>query len=153
MINDFFSDYSFWAWLILGLILVGLETITPGIFLLWIGIAAIVTGILDSLFHFSWPISLLVFAVSSIITVFLARYLDDIQKEKNIAFKSLNQGASQFIGQTFYLSEGIVNGAGRIQIKDSSWPVESSEALIKGAHVRVTAVADNGITLLVSSVS
>ena len=36
-----------WAWIILGLALIGLELLAPGVFLLWLGLAAIATGLID----------------------------------------------------------------------------------------------------------
>ena len=33
-----------WGWVILGLVLIGGEVLAPGIFLLWLGLAALLTG-------------------------------------------------------------------------------------------------------------
>src|ERR671917_2618942 len=45
---------GFWIWIILGLLLVGAETLAPGIFLLWFGLAAMLTGLADAWFGLSW---------------------------------------------------------------------------------------------------
>jgi membrane protein implicated in regulation of membrane protease activity len=34
-----------WAWMLLGLVLLGLEVVVPGTFMLWFAIAAILTGV------------------------------------------------------------------------------------------------------------
>ena len=39
-----------WAWLTLGLVLAALEMLVPGIYLMWIAIAALITGVLTYLF-------------------------------------------------------------------------------------------------------
>ncbi len=41
-----------WIWLALGLVLLGIETMAPGLFIFWIGLAAIATGL------FVWPLPL-----------------------------------------------------------------------------------------------
>ena len=43
---DYFSTLLFWHWWVLGLVLVVIEMIAPGFFLLWIGLAAGVTGLI-----------------------------------------------------------------------------------------------------------
>ena len=35
-----------WVWLTLGLVLAGLEMLLPGVYLIWLAVAAIVTGVL-----------------------------------------------------------------------------------------------------------
>lgn len=46
--------FGFWSWVVLGLILFGLEIIVLGIVFLWFGILVIVVGIVVLLFGFSW---------------------------------------------------------------------------------------------------
>lgn len=44
--EDYFSTLLFWHWWVLGLVLVVIEMVAPGFFLLWIGLAAGVTGLI-----------------------------------------------------------------------------------------------------------
>ena len=46
MIERIVMELGPWNWMALGLVLLGLEIVVPGIFLLWIGIAAIIVGTL-----------------------------------------------------------------------------------------------------------
>ena len=70
----------FWHWLILGVGLVVLEALLPGVYLLWFGVAAIVTGLLTLpglltavLPEPSWQLQVGVFAVLCFISVVVGR--------------------------------------------------------------------------------
>jgi len=44
--SDYFTTLLFWHWWVLALVLVIVEMVAPGFFLLWIGLAAGVTGLI-----------------------------------------------------------------------------------------------------------
>ena len=54
---DWLTTWSVWHWLVLGFVLLIAETLVPGVFLLWWGLAAIVTAgvmaLVPSLSNFS----------------------------------------------------------------------------------------------------
>ena len=54
MIATWITSLGAWAWIILGVLLIGLELTAPGIFFLWLGLAALVTGLVDGLIGLSW---------------------------------------------------------------------------------------------------
>ena len=60
MLERIFSELGPWNWMVLGLVLLALESSLPGFFLLWIGIAALLTGALSLLF---WDATFWVWAV------------------------------------------------------------------------------------------
>ena len=39
------ADNAGWAWLIFGLVLLGVELVVPGVFMVWLGGAALLTGL------------------------------------------------------------------------------------------------------------
>ena len=43
----FVAQYGLWSWVVGGLVLLALELVVPGGIFLWLGIAAVVTGILS----------------------------------------------------------------------------------------------------------
>ena len=143
----FSSDYSYWTWLILGLILAGLELIAPGIFIIWIAISAIFTGLLDFFFGFSWQTAFVVFSILSVISVFTGRYIDNLKRKAG----DPSEGTERFIGQIFSLTESIQDGYGRIRIGDSSWRVKSTETIVKGTQVRIIGLSPDKTVLLVES--
>ena len=42
MIDSIVADLGPWNWIVLGFVLVVMEMVAPGVFLLWIGIAALI---------------------------------------------------------------------------------------------------------------
>ena len=54
MIAYFVDNLGPWSWIILGLVLMGLELVAPGAFLVWLGLAAVLTGLIDWAFGLSW---------------------------------------------------------------------------------------------------
>jgi len=59
---EMFSTLGTWNWLIFGFILMALELAAPGVFLFWLGLAALVVGLLSFVFTPSWQAQLLMFA-------------------------------------------------------------------------------------------
>lgn len=134
-----------WNWMILAAVLFVLELLSPGIFLMWFGVAAAVTGLIVFRYDVSWQWQLVWFCGLSLASVLLAaKYLrkHPLESERPL----LNERAVQLIGQSFELVDPIVNGRGSIHIGDSIWRVQGPE-LPKGA--RITVVGADGTLLKV----
>lgn len=138
-----------WAWIVLGLLLMGAELLAPGIYLLWIGVAAIVTGTVDSMLGLSWQASTLLFALLCIANVIGARQMigGSTTSESDAPF--LNRRADELVGKVFTLDEPITGGQGRVHVGDSVWRVTGEDRLA-GAKVKVVRV--DGATLVVEGV-
>ena len=61
--TEMFSTLGTWNWLIFGFLLMALELIAPGVFLFWLGVAALLAGLVSFALHPSWQAQLLMFAV------------------------------------------------------------------------------------------
>ena len=72
---EMFSTLGTWNWLVFGIILMALEIAVPGVFLFWLGLAALLVGLLSFVIHPSWEIQLLMFAVFAVAAVPLWRRL------------------------------------------------------------------------------
>src|SRR3990170_5734186 len=134
-----------WNWMILAAILFVLELLAPGIFLMWFGLAAAVTGLIVFRYDVAWQWQLIWFCGLSLASVLVAaKYLrkHPLESERPL----LNERAAQLIGQTFDLLDPIVNGRGSVKIGDSIWRVEGPD-LPKGA--RITVVGADGTLLKV----
>ena len=127
----------FWHWWTLGAALLILELIVPGMFFIWMGESAFVTGaILWLVPDMQTEYQIMTFSVLSVLSILVfRRYLKwrPIQSDRPL----LNQRTAQYVGRTFTLEEAIVNGRGKIHVDDSSWRVEGEDCP-KGAKVRVT---------------
>lgn len=135
-----------WSWVVLGLALMAGEMLAPGAFLVWLGLAALLTGIVVGALALSWQAAGLVFAGFAIACVLAGRLLTRRRGDEPDAATSLNRGGRQLVGRVFTLEKTMVGGEGRLKIGDSSWRITGPE-LLAGSEVRVTRV--EGGTLIV----
>ena len=145
---DDYSQISLHAmWWLLGLLLIASEMLTPGYFLLWIGLAAGVMGVLTWMFPgMGFIVQTVVFAILAIgICTFYWKVIRP-RAEKRDDQPLLNHRGAQLIGQTYQVSDAIVHGRGKVRINDSVWLAEGADAAV-GESVVVVAV--NGTTLSV----
>jgi membrane protein implicated in regulation of membrane protease activity len=138
-----------WVWLTIGVLLAGLEMLVPGVYLVWLGIAAIVTGVLTGLLHLSLPVQVIDFVFLSLIIAFSARrFLSDSPIRS--ADPLMNRRVARMIGQTAVVVQAIEHGSGRVHFGDSEW-IASGPDVAVGERVRISG-ADGG-TLLVEPVA
>ncbi|TPP12171.1 NfeD family protein [Rhizobium glycinendophyticum] len=138
-----------WSWWVLGMLLLAAELLMPGVFLVWIGLAALATGALSLLLWdlavWSWQVQALAFAFASVaFTLAGRRYYGraDIGSDEPL----LNQRGASLVGRTATLAEPIREGRGRIRLDDTFWIVSGPD-LAAGTRVRV--VSSNGRDLTV----
>ncbi|MGO4526060.1 NfeD family protein [Microvirga sp. 2MCAF35] len=146
MIAEAFIGLGAWAWIILGVVLIGVELLAPGSFFLWLGLAAIVTGMFDALLGLSWQAAALLFALLAVGAVILGRYVTRSKTQPDTQAAPLNQRGQSLVGRIFTLETPIKDGEGRIRVDDSSWRVTGADRFA-GAKVRVVRV--EGSTLVV----
>ena len=135
-----------WAWVVFGLVLMALELLAPGVFLMWLGLAAIVTGVCDAMFDLSWQAGGMVFAALAVVSVGLGRMLTHRRSEESPDQPFLNRRGMALVGQSFTLDAPIAHGEGRLRIGDSVWRVVGADCPA-GATVRVVRL--DGATLVV----
>ena len=125
-----------WAWIAFGLVLAGFEMIVPGVYLIWLAVAALVTGALTFVFDFGVPLQVVDFVFLSLIAVFTARRMFG---ESPIASDDplMNNRMGRLVGQTGTVAVAIEHGEGRVGHGDSQWPARGPE-LEAGARVRIT---------------
>ncbi len=146
---SFLFDLGAWSWLILALILYGLETVVPGVNMVWFGTAALVVGLVVFATGISWPWQLVIFAVISIATAFAVRKY--ARAHVNITdVPDLNVRSHQYVGREFVVAEAIKGGRGRVRVGDTLWQAEG-EDVPAGTRVRVKDVHD--AVLMVERVS
>ncbi|AMJ61675.1 NfeD family protein [Bosea sp. PAMC 26642] len=143
---EWFAGAGGWAWVVLGLALIGGEMLAPGVFLIWLGLAALLTGIVVGLSAIGWQAAALVFAALCVVSVLAGRFLTRRKGEEPDAATGLNDRGRQLIGKVFRLEATMAGGEGRIRVGDSSWRITGPE-LLAGSEVRVVRV--EGATLVV----
>lgn len=143
---DFIANHGAWSWIVAGLILLALELVVPGGVLVWLGAAALVTGIGSLFITVFWPLQFVIFGVLALISIWLwLRYRGPgIVSDRPF----LNQRAHRFIGQEVVLDEPIRDGFGRLFLDDTTWRVQGPD-LAAGSKVRI--VAADGALLKVEA--
>lgn len=133
-------------WGCAALVLIGLEALAPGIFLLWLGFAA--AGVFVLLL-IGLPLSIVVQVVVFVMLSFLSigvywKYFRKTGMQTDQPM--LNKKQEQLIGMVLNLETAIINGAGRVKIGDAFWQVQGADTSA-GTVVRVVAVHD-GVLLV-----
>jgi len=145
--ENLINNYGWW---LLALVLIGAEMIAPGYFLLWIGVAAGVMGVITLMAPALPAIAqALVFALLAIVTCTIYwKFIRPLAEHRNDQ-PLLNRRGEKLVGQRFVLTEAIVNGRGKVGVGDGSWLAEGPE-LPAGSEVEVVAV--DGTSLRVKAV-
>jgi membrane protein implicated in regulation of membrane protease activity len=138
-----------WLWLTLGVVLAGLQMLLPGHYLIWIAIAAILTGVLTGFAPLAVVLQVTVFVVLALISVFSARrFLDDNPIVSSDPL--MNRRGARLVGQTAQVAQAITHGTGRVHVGDGEWIARGPD-VGEGEWVRITGC--EGATLLVEPVA
>ena len=138
--NEQFFNPSFWHWLVLACVFVGLEVTVPGVFFLWLGFAATASGLVKFLFpELSWGVQYLLFAAFSILSLVIWKRFVKQASPEDTDQPQLNRRNQSYKGRILVLSEPIVNGFGKVRVDDSQWKVSGVDA-DAGTRVKVTEV-------------
>lgn len=137
-----------WGWLVFATLLGIAEVLLPGVFLIWIAIAAALTGLAALALPIALPFQFLLFAGLSIAAVWGGRrwYADNPVASTD---PQLNDRSARLIGQTVIVIDPILGGEGRVKVADGVWTATGPDTPV-GARVRVIAV--DGTILLVEGV-
>ena len=139
-IMSWLDGTQFWHWWILAAIFAGIEILAPGVFFIWLGAAAALTGVIAFVIpSLGWELEALIFAVLALVTVVYWRNRIKKGAGADDPAATLNRRGDQMIGRTAVLSEPIQNGRGKAKIDDSVWRVEGVD-LPAGTQIKVTGV-------------
>lgn len=144
----FMQHLSFWDWLALGTVLLILEVFGAGGYLLWVGMAAAIVGVLTFLIpDLSWEVQLLLFGLLSVLT---ALYWWKRQHSARASDQpTLNLRGQELIGKTFVVHEAIVGGRGKIKVADGVWMAKGPDTPA-GSRVRV--IGQEGVVIQVERI-
>lgn len=133
---EFIASLGPWAWIIAGAILLALEIAVPGAFMMWLGIAAVLVGVIALLVAVSWQVQCVLFAVFALLSVPLWRkFARKVDPQTDAPL--LNRRTDALVGRIFTLEKPIVDGFGTVRIDDTIWRVQGPD-IAAGARVRVT---------------
>jgi membrane protein implicated in regulation of membrane protease activity len=136
-----------WNWLIVGLVLMALELLAPGVFLLWLGLAAMIVGIVSLIVDWVWQVQVIAFAAFSVAAVPLWRRVAS-KSAPTPGSEFLNRRSDALVGRVFTLEKPIIDGGGTVRIDDTIWRVRGPDA---PAGSRVKVVQADGASLTVEA--
>jgi membrane protein implicated in regulation of membrane protease activity len=133
-----FTSLGFWDWFIAGGLLLVLEVLSPGVFMLWLGLAAMLVGAISIFVDWTWQAQFIAFAVFSVAAIPLWRRLS-MQVGPATDQPFLNRRAEALVGRIFTLEKPIVDGSGTIPIDDTVWRITGAD-IPAGSRVKVVRV-------------
>jgi membrane protein implicated in regulation of membrane protease activity len=148
MLIAYLTTIGKWNWLILSAAFFVLELLAPGAFMLWLGLSALLVGIISFFTDWPWQYQLIAFAVFSLAFIPLwRRFAHRVEKAGDQPF--LNRRADAFVGREFTLDKPIVSGSGTVKIDDTIWRLSGPDCP-GGSRVKV--VRADAATLVVEAV-
>jgi len=145
--TEMFATLGTWNWLIFGVILMALELLAPGVFLFWLGLAALLVGLISFVVQPSWQAQILMFAAFAIAAVPVWRRLARAGQAASTDNPFLNRRSQALVGRVFTLEKPIVDGAGTVRIDDTVWRVAGPDT---PAGTRVRVIEAKGANLTVA---
>jgi membrane protein implicated in regulation of membrane protease activity len=130
-----------WLWLIGGVVLLIAEIIAPGFFLLFIGAAAMATGVFTILFDLGAAPQLALFALYAVIALMFGRKVY-ANRDVNSSDPLLNDRSARLVGKVVTVVNAVDDHDGRVRVGDSEWSARGGPAAA-GERVRVTGVDGN----------
>jgi|WetSurMetagenome_2_1015567.scaffolds.fasta_scaffold00077_2 inner membrane protein len=137
---------EWWMWLVFGIITLSLEIMTPGgFYLMFVGIAAILTGALTPVINTSW-IEILLFAVLSLFFIAVLRG----PLARRIARSTPKADVQEFVGETGRALEAIAPGAtGTVELRGSTWQARNDGAIALEKDGPCVVTARDGLKFIV----
>jgi membrane protein implicated in regulation of membrane protease activity len=97
---SFLVSFGTWDWFVAGGVLLVLEVLAPGVFMLWLGLAALLVGAISLVVDWPWQAQFVAFAVLAIAAIPAWRRLSRGMRTDQ---PFLNRRADAFVGRVFTL--------------------------------------------------
>jgi membrane protein implicated in regulation of membrane protease activity len=133
-----------WLWLIGGVLLLILEVLAPGFFLMFLGVAAIATGIFTILFGLGTVPQLALFALYALLAVLGGRRFYAHRAPSTDPL--LNDRAGRLVGKVVTVVTAVDEHTGRVRVGDGDWSARGGPAAV-GERVKITGVDGNCLTV------
>ena len=145
---DFLSDPAV-IWFLVGLGLLILELIIPGLLVLFFGIGAWITALATAIFDINLNFQIAIFLVTSLLgLVLLRKFLKKRFFDKTSEL--IEDQLEEFIGHKAQVTKDFKDGTGQVEFKGTRWKAESGETLKEGQYVIIE--KKDSLTLHVKSI-
>ena len=132
---DILSDPAV-IWFLIGLGLLLLELVLPGLVILFFGVGAWVTALVCAITDINLNWQIFIFLVASLLgLVLLRRYLK--KRFFGRTDKETQDQLEEFIGRKARAVDEFKDGAGKVEFKGTRWSARSEEPVSKGQWVTI----------------
>ena len=131
-----------WLWLIGGVLLLIAEVIAPGFSLIFIGAAAIATGLLAMLLGFGLVLQLALFAILAFLAVRIGGRRFYASRFDYSSDTHLNDRAARLLGKVVVVVQPVDSHGGRVRVGDGEWSARGGPAAV-GERVRIVDIDGN----------
>ena len=121
-------------WFLVGLGLLLLEMVLPGLVILFFGVGAWVTALVCAITDINLNWQILIFLVASLLgLVLLRKYLK--KRFFSRTDKEIDDQLEEFIGRKALAIDDFKDGSGKVEFKGTQWTARSKEPVSKGDRV------------------
>ena len=131
-----------WLWLIGGVVLLIAEVIAPGFFLMFIGAAAIATGLVTLLLPVGVAVQLGLFAILALLIVRVGGRRAYASRYEYSTDPLLNDRVGRMLGRVVVVVEAVDAKGGRVRVGDGEWSARGGPAAV-GERVRIVDIEGN----------
>jgi membrane protein implicated in regulation of membrane protease activity len=132
-----------WLWAVAGLVLIGAEVLMPGVFMLWLGIAALATAVVAVALPIPLEVQLALFTLTALLSCVVG-WLVYRNTGRGRGHTTVNDPRARMVGSIGHVTEPIRDGHGKVRIGDSDWLAEGPD-LAAGAAVRVKGLSGTAV--------
>ena len=149
MIKDFLRPEI--IWFLVGLALLILEFILPGLIIAFFGVGAWIVAFVCLITDIGINTQLIIFIISSVLSLLcLRKWLKGVFLGHSGSKQDLKENLEEFVGQKAVVIEKIVPKAGgKVEFHGTNWLAQADEEIAEGTMVQI--VGKDNITLMVKS--
>jgi membrane protein implicated in regulation of membrane protease activity len=132
---EIFSDPAV-IWFLVGLGLLLLELVLPGLVILFFGAGAWITALTCAIFDINLNMQIFIFLIASLLgLVLLRRYLK--RRFFGKTDKAIEDQLEEFIGRRAKALDDFKDGSGKVEFKGTQWTARSEGQVSKGDWVTI----------------
>ena len=148
-IKDFLTPEI--IWFLVGLALLILEFILPGLIIAFFGVGAWIVALVCLVTDIGINTQLIIFIIASVLSLLcLRKWLKGIFLGHAVSKQNLKENLDEFVGQKAVVKEKIVPKAGgKVEFHGTNWLAQADEEIAEGAMVQI--ISKDNITLKVKS--
>ena len=148
-IKDFLTPEI--IWFLVGLVLLILEFILPGLIIAFFGVGAWIVALVCLITDIGINTQLIIFIIASVLSLLcLRKWLKGVFLGHTVSKQNLKENLDEFVGQKAIVKKKIVpKVGGKVEFHGTNWLAQADEEIAEGVMVQI--ISKDNITLKVKS--